>query len=102
MLTLLTLNNGVFPVTVQRSYVQLRDWSTVPVQRGPRVGQVDWSEPLFFLYSLIIFMGYSDREKPTYTDEFGTCNVPVNRKQGNQANFISNFNLKAAGKDLKT
>jgi len=47
-------------------------------------------------------MGYSDREKPTYTDEFGTCNVPVNRKRGNQANFISNFNLKAAGKDLKT
>ena len=26
--TLLTLNNGVFPVIVKRSYVQLRDGST--------------------------------------------------------------------------
>ena len=34
LLTLLTLNNGVFPAIVQRSYVQLRDRSTVPVQHG--------------------------------------------------------------------
>ena len=33
-LTLLALNNGVFPAIVQRSYVMLRDRSTVPVQHG--------------------------------------------------------------------
>ena len=54
---LLTLNNGIFLVAVQRSYVRLRDKSTVPVQHGPPVGQVDWSEPLVFLYSLVISMG---------------------------------------------
>ena len=56
MLMLLTLNNGVFPVTMQRSYVQLNDRSTVPVQHGPRVGQVD--KPFVW-----------DREKPTYIDD---------------------------------
>ena len=64
---LLTLNNSGFLVAVQRSYVQFRDRSTVPVQHGPRVGKVDWSNPLFFVYCLVISMG---QRKPTYTDEF--------------------------------
>ena len=42
--TLLTVSNGVFPVTVKRSYVQLTDGSSAPVQHGPRVSQVDSSE----------------------------------------------------------
>ena len=56
LLTLPALNNGVFPVTVQHSYVQLRNSSTAPVRHGPQVGQVDSSEQRFFLYSLVIYI----------------------------------------------
>ena len=59
LLTLLNLNNGVFPFTVQRSYVQLRiiQLFQFNVAHISKSGQVDWSEPLFFLYSLVICMG---------------------------------------------